>query len=172
MRPALRALSLTAGAVLPLGMAIIWLAQGPWAIAAPPDPVTADGTREVAIRVHAWGFSPRAVRVAPGETVRLVALSEDIQHGLAINELGINLALRPGQVVRSPTVTVSLPEGIYTIHCSTFCGLGHPSMKAKLVVGTPSRPPESAAPWIASLLGVAVVAGFAIRTAGARGPRP
>lgn len=168
----LRALLVSAGAVLALGAGIVWLAQGPWVLAAPPDPVTRDGMREVAIRAHAWGFSPRVVRVAPGETVRLVALSEDIQHGLAINELGLHLPLRPGQVVRSPAVTVNLPEGIYAIHCSTFCGLGHASMKAKLVVGAPPRPPESLAPWIASLLGLAVVAGFALRTAGTGGPRP
>ncbi len=168
---ALRALLVSAGAVLALGTAIVWLATGPWPPAAPPDPVSTDGTREVAIRAHAWGFSPRVVRVAPGETVRLVALSDDIQHGLAINELGLHLPLRPGHVVRSQPVTVNLPEGVYTIHCSTFCGLGHPSMKAKLVVGSPARPPESLAPWIASLLGLAAVGAFAIGTARAGGRR-
>jgi heme/copper-type cytochrome/quinol oxidase subunit 2 len=168
---ALRALIVSAGAVLPLGVAMVWLVLSPWTPPAPPNPVTADGIREVAIRAHAWGFSPRVLRVAPGETVRLVALSDDIQHGLAINELGVHLPLRPGQVVRSQAVTVNLPEGVYAIHCSTFCGLGHASMKARLVVGAPPRPPESVAPWVASLLAAAAVGGAALRAARAGGLR-
>jgi hypothetical protein len=51
--------------------------------------------------------------------------------------------------MRSPAVKVDLPEGIYPIHCSVFCGIGHPSMKARLVVGVPPPAPGSRLPWIA-----------------------
>jgi cytochrome c oxidase subunit II len=128
------------------------------------------GTREIVVRAHTWGFSPRVVRVRPGETVRFVASSEDMRHGFAIGPLGVNLALHPGREVRSAEVGVTLPEGIYTIHCSVFCGLGHPSMKAKLVVGVPPPAPGGAMPWIASLAVSVLVAAFAIGTfAGRRG---
>ncbi|OGK80528.1 MAG: hypothetical protein A2W08_19355 [Candidatus Rokubacteria bacterium RBG_16_73_20] len=169
MRPVLRALLPTAAAVLLLALGIVWLAEGPGATASPADAPTPGTTREVAIRAQAWGFRPRVVRVAPGETLRLAGISEDIQHGLAINDLGVNLQLRAGQVARSPAVTVNLPEGVYTIQCSVFCGLGHASMKAKLVVGSPRAAPGSGAPWIASLLGLAVVVGVAFRAGRPRG---
>ncbi len=158
MRPLGRALLLTAIVAAPLGAAIVWAAYGPWGLVPAIDEAGGSGEREIAVRVHAWGFSPRVIHVAPGQTVRFVASSEDIRHGFAINELGVNLALLPGQPVRSPAVTVALPEGIYEIHCSVFCGLGHPSMKARLVVGAPPRARSSTTPWIASLLALAAAA--------------
>jgi heme/copper-type cytochrome/quinol oxidase subunit 2 len=64
---------------------------------------------------------------------------------------------------------MTLPEGTYTIHCSVFCGLGHPSMKAKLVVGAPPPAPGSALPWLAS---AAALAAAAVFVAAAQGSRP
>jgi hypothetical protein len=29
-------------------------------------------------------------------------------------------------------------EGIYTMYCSIFCGMGHPILKGKIIVGTPT----------------------------------
>jgi heme/copper-type cytochrome/quinol oxidase subunit 2 len=98
--------------------------------------------------------------------------SEDIAHGFAINELGLNLQPRHGREARSPAVEVNLPEGTYAIHCSVFCGLGHPSMKAKLVVGAPGPAPGRRAPWVASALAVAAVVGLALAVNGAAGRRP
>ena len=157
----LRSLLLTAGVVALLGAGVVWVAHGPEGAVATPGDVAPDGIREVAVHVHAWGFSPRVIRVRPGERVRFVAVTDDIKHGLAINELGVNLQLVPGRAVRSPPVTVTLPEGTYAIHCSTFCGLGHPTMKARLVVGTPPPAPGARAPWLASLATVAAGAAFA-----------
>lgn len=158
----LRALLLTAVAVLPLAAATVWTTGAFSTMAPPPGDGGGAGPRDIPVRVHAWGFSPSVVRVTPGQRVRFVVVSDDIKHGFAINELRLNLQLLPGQEVRSPMVDVSLPEGTYAIHCSTFCGLGHPSMKAKLVVGTPGPEPGARAPWIASALAAAAVAGFAL----------
>ncbi|MBI4635658.1 MAG: cupredoxin domain-containing protein [Candidatus Rokubacteria bacterium] len=165
-----RALALTVGALLPLGTAIVWTSHAPWTAVSTADGIAGDGTREIAVRVHAWGFSPSVVRVAPGEHVRFVVRTDDIKHGFAINELGLNLQLRPGAEVRSPAVGVDLPDGTYTIHCSAFCGLGHPAMKAKLVVGAPRREPGNALPWIASAAALVLAAGF-VAIAGAAGGR-
>jgi cytochrome c oxidase subunit 2 len=153
----LRSLLLTAGALVPLGAGVVWAVYGPWdSVIAAGGPGA--GVREIPVRVHAWGFSPRVIQVAPGQTVRFVALSEDIGHGFAINELGLNLPLRPGQPIRSPAVTVNLPEGAYEIHCSVFCGLGHPAMKARLIVGASRAAAGAAAPWLASLAAVGAAA--------------
>jgi len=168
-----RALLSTTAAVLLLGALVVWAVHGQAGLA-PALPGTdgraADGVREVTVRVYAWGFSPRLVAVSPGDTVRFVVVSQDIEHGFAINELGVNLQLLSGKEVRSPAVRVDLPEGKYAIHCSTFCGLGHPSMKASLVVGQPGPAPGARAPWVASLLSLAVTAGFAALVAGRRRP--
>jgi cytochrome c oxidase subunit 2 len=155
-----RALGVTAAAVLALGAFTVWAAYGLGGITAAGSDVTHDGVRQIALRVHAWGFSPNVIRVAPGETVQFIVWSEDLQHGFAINELRLNLPLVLGKGVRSPALTVGLPEGTYSIHCSVFCGIGHPSMKAKLVVGTPPPSRAIALPWIASLLSAVVAAGF------------
>jgi len=168
--PFVRSLLLTAGAVTFLGAAIVWTAYGPDEIAASPGDGPGDGAREIAVHVHAWGFSPKVIRVRPGERIRFVALSDDIKHGLAINELDVNLQLVPGREVRSPTVTVTLPEGTYPIHCSAFCGMGHAAMKARLVVGAPGPPPGALAPWVASVVSVAAVVMFALAV-GTRGHR-
>lgn len=167
-----RALLATAGAVAPLVAAVIWMAGGLATAVPPADAPAAGPVREIAVAVHAWGFSPRVVRVRPGQAVRFVVRSEDITHGFAINELGLNLPLRPGEEARSPVVDVRLPEGTYTIHCSTFCGLGHPSMKAKLIVGAPGPAPGASAPWIASVLAAAAVIAVVRLASGGAGRRP
>jgi heme/copper-type cytochrome/quinol oxidase subunit 2 len=163
----IRSLLLTAAVLLPLGAAVVWAAYAPWS-SATAAAVSGEAVREIPVRVHAWGFSPRVIQVAPGQTVRFVASSDDIGHGFAINELGVNLPLRPGQKIRSPEMTVDLPEGVYEIHCSVFCGLGHPAMKGRLVVGAPRANPVSAVPWLASLavglIAAAVLAVTALRS--------
>jgi heme/copper-type cytochrome/quinol oxidase subunit 2 len=168
MKPAVRALGVAAALVLLLGAVVVWLAREPDTGAATTEAVGADGVREVVVRAHAWGFRPRVVRAEPGQQVRFLVSSEDIQHGFAINELGLNLQLRPGQAVRSPTVSVVLPEGTYAIHCSAFCGLGHASMKARLVVGAPRPEPGSLLPWLASAAALAAAAAFLVAARSAR----
>lgn len=155
-----RPLGLTVAAVAALGAAVVWAAYGLAGVIPAGDDVARNGVRQVTIHGHAWGFSPNVIRVAPGETVQFIVQSEDLRHGFSINELGINLPLAPGRDSRSPAVKVDLPEGVYPIHCSVFCGIGHPSMKARLVVGAPPAAPGSRLPWIASFLSVAAAVGF------------
>ncbi len=167
----LRAVVLTVLAVAPLGALIVFAVYALPAGESIAEEVPTNGLREVALRAYAWGFSPRVVRVNPGETVRFIVESEDISHGFAINELGLNVQLRSENQTRTPSVKIEIPEGTYTIHCSVFCGLGHPSMKAHLVVGNPGPSPGSALPWIASLAGLAGFAAFAGYARGGRGAR-
>lgn len=169
-RRPLCALLTTAGAVVLLGILIIWAVSGPGAVGSESAGAVRDGIREIPIRVHTWGFSPKLVHVNPEETVRFVVRTEDIAHGFAVNQLGINLQLVSGREVRSPAVRVDLPAGRYTIQCSVFCGMGHPSMKATLIVGKAGPGPGAGLPWVASVLSLAAAAAF-VGFAG-RGRRP
>ena len=98
--------------------------------------VMVDGTKEFRIVEPQWYFEPAVITLNPGDRVRFVVTSADIMHGFAINELGINLALRPGvDVVEEVVVPLDIPEGTYTMYCSIFCGIGHPYMKGTVVIG-------------------------------------
>jgi len=161
-RPSLRrSVALTLLLVIPPAALIVLMAVWPPGAASTAEGVVRDGVREITIRAYTWGFSPRVVSVDPQETVRFLIQSEDIHHGFAINELGVNVQLQPERQTRTPAVRADLPEGVYTIHCSIFCGLGHVSMKGHLVVGQPARSLAGLLPWAASLAGLMMVAGFA-----------
>lgn len=156
-----RSALLTSAAVLLLAALAIWTVEGVGAFLSVSPVAGGDGVKEVSIRARSWGFTPRVIHVEPGDTVRFRVASDDIKHGFAINELGLNLQLAADREVRSPDLKVALAPGKYTIHCSTFCGLGHSTMKASLVVGD-ARPAASARlPWLASLLTLAAAGSFA-----------
>jgi hypothetical protein len=76
------------------------------------------------------------IKINPGDTGRFVVTSDDIMHGFAINELGINLPLSPN-VAASQEVIIppDIPTGTYTMYCSIFCGIGHPYMKGAILIG-------------------------------------
>lgn len=170
MRRSARALVVTVSAAALLTAAIVWAVYPQAAAMVAPD-AGGDGVREVQVRVYAWGMSPGVIRVEPGQRVRFVATTDDVMHGFAINELGVNLALAPGRTSRSAEIDVTLPEGTYPTHCSVFCGLGHGAMKGRLVVGSPPPDPKRLAPFIASGLTVALAAalvGAATRRRGRR----
>ena len=156
-----RAALLTSAAVLLLAALAIWAVEGVGAFLSTTPAAGSDGVKEVSVHAHSWGFAPRVIQVDPGDTVRFKVTSDDIKHGFAINELGLNLQLAANREVRSPDLKITLAPGRYTIHCSTFCGLGHSTMKASLVVGDalPSR--SARIPWLASLLTFAAAASFA-----------
>jgi cytochrome c oxidase subunit 2 len=155
-----RSALLTTAAVLLLATIAVWV-QGLGGFLSVSPTAASEGVKDISIHARAWGFSPRVIHVEPGDTVRFRVASDDIKHGFAINELGLNLQLTPDREVRSPDVKIALPPGKYTIHCSTFCGLGHSTMKASLVVGDPRPAAAARVPWLASLLTLAAAGSFA-----------
>lgn len=171
MRPAVRGLLLALAGIAPLLAGALWLMAPLADVDTGHDVIGADGVREIRLRAHAWGFSPAVVHVSHGEMVRFRVASDDIKHGFAISELDINLLLAPDTEMRSPTRTITLSDGIYSIQCTAFCGMGHAAMKAKLVVGT-ARERRAWAPWIfsaAALVTLVVAAGAGpLRRAGRR----
>ena len=98
--------------------------------------ILVDGVKEFQISASQWYFDSGAIRVNPGDRVRFVVTSEDITHGFAINELGVNLPLCPTCVVtREVVIPLDIADGTYTMYCSVFCGIGHPYMKGRMIIG-------------------------------------
>src|SRR5215471_12368503 len=103
------------------------------------DPLT---KREIKVTARRFEFSPKTITVSKGEKVSLVITSEDVDHGFAIKELGIDQEIKAKQT----KVIEFTPdkEGRFQFTCSVFCGDGHDEMIGELVVtGTPT-PVEAA----------------------------
>lgn len=76
-----------------------------------------------------------------GAHIILEIVSRDVQHGFSINEVGISIALnRPvdGNEFGAPSLLefdAPTESSIISAYCHVFCGLGHPDMKLKFVIG-------------------------------------
>lgn len=80
------------------------------------------------IEIHAkrFSFTPSEITLIQGEKTTLALTSDDVTHGLVIPELGVNVTLPKGRVIK---VDVT-PQHTGTFHgqCGHFCGVGHASM--------------------------------------------
>ncbi len=122
-----------------------------------------DGVREFNISSLQWDYDPAALKVEPGDTVRFIVTSDDIMHGFAINELGINLALKPDVgVSQEMVIPEDMPSGVYTMYCSIFCGIGHPYMKGAMLVGEPGFEVSKILPYIATAIMAGMFTAFII----------
>jgi len=93
--------------------------------------------REIRVSARKFTFTPKTITVARGERIKLIVTSEDVDHGFAIKEFGIDQEIKAKQ-----TKVIELTpdkEGRYQFTCSVFCGDGHGDMTGELVVtGTPA----------------------------------
>jgi cytochrome c oxidase subunit II len=73
-----------------------------------------------------FSFEPSEITVKKGDTVTITIRSEDVTHGLVVEQLGIRTEVKKGQA-EDLTVT---PEttGTFQGQCAHFCGKGHGSM--------------------------------------------
>ncbi len=125
--------------------------------------VLVDGVREFSISAQQWYYEPVIIKVNPGETVRFMVTSQDIMHGFAINEVGVNLPLSPGVAVSHEVVIPpNLAEGTYTMYCSIFCGIGHPFMKGSIIIGAAGVEMGKFLPYIAVFVMAGIFAVFII----------
>ena len=87
---------------------------------------------EIKITARQFEFEPKLITVQKGKPVRLLITSKDVQHGFAIEELGINKKLKLDAV----TVVEFTPTrvGRFPFACSVMCGSGHEEMTGELVV--------------------------------------
>lgn len=84
------------------------------------------------ITAKRFSFTPNEITVKKGQPVTIVLKSMDVDHGLRIRDLGVNVKVKGGQ---SSEVTFTPDKvGDFVGHCSVFCGSGHGSMTFTLHV--------------------------------------
>ena len=89
-------------------------------------------TRTINITARRFTYDPTEITLKKGEPVVLILKSLDVNHGLRVPELNIDLKVKKR---RSSEVRFT-PEqiGDFVGHCSVFCGSGHGSMKLTIHV--------------------------------------
>jgi cytochrome c oxidase subunit 2 len=102
-----------------------------------------DGTIEVQLAAVMFSFVPNEVRVPSGRPIRFRMTSADVTHGFMVSGTNANTMLVPGYISQF-TTTFDKP-GDYLVVCHEFCGIGHHSMYARIIVGESSTAGAGAA---------------------------
>jgi cytochrome c oxidase subunit 2 len=84
------------------------------------------GPKKVEVVAKRYAFEPAEITVKKGQPVTLDVSTEDVAHGLVINELGIRTEVKKGKA----TEVSFTPQhvGTFVGKCAHFCGAGHGSM--------------------------------------------
>jgi cytochrome c oxidase subunit II len=98
-------------------------------------PKTGGAPQTITIRASRFAFEPSEITVKKGEAVKVIVESEDVSHGLVIEDLGIRAEVKKGQ----PATITFTPEatGTFEGKCAHFCGSGHGSMTLTVHVVEP-----------------------------------
>jgi len=94
--------------------------------------------REIRVSARRFAFTPKTITVAKGERIKLVVTAEDVDHGFAIKEFGIDQEIKAKE-----TKVIELTpdkEGRFQFTCSVFCGDGHGDMVGELIVADTPAP--------------------------------
>jgi len=89
----------------------------------------------ITIRASRFAFQPNEITVKKGEPVKVIIQSEDVTHGLLVEDLGIRTEVKKGEA----TAVAFTPEttGTFEGKCAHFCGSGHGSMTLTVHVVEP-----------------------------------
>ncbi len=88
--------------------------------------------KEINLEAFQFGYSPELITVKKDDIVKIYATSRDVPHGIYIKAYNINRTVKKGE--RQKIEFIADKSGEFDIICSVYCGRGHHSMKAKLVV--------------------------------------
>lgn len=94
--------------------------------------VDAGGNVEVHVVLLMYAFLPAEIRVPAGRPVTFRVTSADVTHGFQISGTNANTMVLPGYVSQF-TYTFERP-GEHLVVCNEYCGLGHHTMQAKVIV--------------------------------------
>jgi len=86
------------------------------------------------------GWSPDVIQAEAGKPLHLKLTSDDVMHGFAVGQMGMDAVdVEPGKVT-DITLTFDKP-GTYTFYCTRWCGVNHWRMRGTIEVsGLPSDP--------------------------------
>jgi cytochrome c oxidase subunit II len=81
----------------------------------------------VVVHAKRFAFLPGEITLKKGQTTKLVLISDDVRHGLAVKGLGIRAEIIP----KHPTEILVTPAqaGDYPGGCSVYCGSDHRDME-------------------------------------------
>jgi plastocyanin len=119
-----------------------------------PLPAGAAAPTERTFRIDAsrFEYDPSVLKVNPGDRVTIELVANDVVHGLAIDDYGLETTADPGKPAKLSFVADR--HGTFRFRCTTTCGNLHPFMIGKLEVG------QNTLLWRAiALAGIALVAG-------------
>jgi cytochrome c oxidase subunit 2 len=86
---------------------------------------------------RAWSYDPKEIHVPAGSEVTFRVTSVDVIHGFEITGIALNMMLIPGQI--SEGKATFHEEGEHIIVCHEYCGAGHQTMHAKIIVDPPEQ---------------------------------
>ncbi len=134
------------GGLSVLLLVLALLAPIPWPMPAPRE-------RHLELTAHTWEFQPGTVRVNKGDTVVIKLQSEDVVHGLYLDGYDISTQAEPGQP--GELRFVADRDGAFHFRCAVPCGVLHPFMIGKLIVGPNLT-------WVRAVLASLIAAGGAL----------
>ena len=106
---------------------VILLVPVPFALSAPQE-------RHVRIEASQFQYTPSIISVNPGDRVTIDLTSNDVVHGLYVDDYGVGITADPGQTTR--LTFVADKAGTFALRCFAPCGPLHPFMVGKLNVGS------------------------------------
>lgn len=99
-----------------------------------PQPVSTPVDRTIRIEASRFQFVPGEIHVNPGDKVTVELISQDVVHGLSLDNYDFDLRAEPGQIVTG--TFIANQSGVFRFRCSFACGNLHPFMIGKLTVGS------------------------------------
>jgi cytochrome c oxidase subunit II len=91
-----------------------------------------ENTFQVYAVAQMWQFQPNQIVITAGSEVDFFLVSKDLVHGFNISEKNVNMMAVYGNINKT-TVKFEKP-GVYKITCHEYCGVGHQSMQAEVIV--------------------------------------
>ena len=144
-------------------IALTLLASGASALAHPAIDIVATN----------WHFTPKTITVEAGQTTTLRLTSTSGTHGIVSDELGLAATtIGPGRFVEVSFTPHA--AGTFAVHCSIFCGAGHPDMVLMIIVtgATAATPAPAATAAPAAVVQPASTPAPATTTKSAPTPKP
>lgn len=94
-----------------------------------------ENTYQVFSVASMWQFQPAEIYIPVGSEVDFYLTSKDVVHGFNIAQKNVNMMAVYGSINKT-TVKFDKP-GVYDIICHEYCGIGHQSMRAQVIVNYP-----------------------------------
>jgi cytochrome c oxidase subunit II len=86
----------------------------------------------VVIHAQRYQFDPSEISLVQGKKVKLIFISDDVAHGIVVDELGISTLFsktHPAVIMITPATL-----GTFRGQCSRYCGSGHNQMQLTIRV--------------------------------------